>query len=80
MGLMSYASLVTCESAANTLSHEGYRHFESFDQSNEDFVREVFQVENATLKWLAVLLYDRMWGSHGRGVVWERAGRALAWS
>jgi hypothetical protein len=42
MGLMSYASLVTCEGAANALSHEGYRHFETFDQSNEDFDREVF--------------------------------------
>jgi hypothetical protein len=29
-GLMSFASLVTCEGAANALSHEGCRHFEVF--------------------------------------------------
>ena len=35
--LMSYASLVTCEGVVNALSREGYRNFEAFDQSNEDF-------------------------------------------
>jgi exonuclease VII large subunit len=30
-GFMSYASLVTCEGAMNTLSREGCRHFEVFD-------------------------------------------------
>jgi hypothetical protein len=37
MGFISYASLVTCEGAANALSREGCRHFEAFDHSNEDF-------------------------------------------
>jgi hypothetical protein len=40
--LMSYASLITCEGAANALSREGCMHFEAFDQSNEDFDHEVF--------------------------------------
>ena len=31
MGLMSYASLMSYEGAANALAHEGYRHFEAFD-------------------------------------------------
>ena len=42
MGLMSYVSLVTCEGATNVLSQEGCRHFEVFDQANEDFDRGVF--------------------------------------
>jgi hypothetical protein len=37
-GLMSFASLVTCEEAVNALSREGCRHFEVFDQSDENFV------------------------------------------
>jgi hypothetical protein len=41
-GLMSYASLVTSEGAANALSHEGCRHFEAFDRVNEDFDSGVF--------------------------------------
>jgi hypothetical protein len=40
--LMSYASLVTCEGAANALSREGCRHFEVFDRVTEDFGREIF--------------------------------------
>jgi hypothetical protein len=36
-GFMSYASLVTCEGAMNALSREGCRHFEVFDQADEDF-------------------------------------------
>jgi hypothetical protein len=69
MGLMSYASLVTCEDAANALSREGCRHFEAFDQANKDFDRGVFQIEDDVLKRSAGVLYDRMWGPHGRGVV-----------
>jgi hypothetical protein len=30
-GLMSFASLITCEGAVNALSREGCRHFEVFD-------------------------------------------------
>jgi hypothetical protein len=41
-GLMSFASLVTCEGAVNALSREGCRHFEVFDQSDEGFEREIF--------------------------------------
>ena len=77
-GLMSFASLITCEGAANALSREGCRHFEVFDRSDEDFDREIFQVEDAVLKRSARALYDRMWGPHGHGIVWERADRALA--
>jgi seryl-tRNA synthetase len=42
MGLMSFASLVTCEGAVNALSREGCGHFEVFDQSDEDFECEIF--------------------------------------
>jgi hypothetical protein len=49
-GLMSFVSLITCEGAANALSHEGCRHFKVFDRSDEDFNREIFQVEDAVLK------------------------------
>jgi hypothetical protein len=41
-GLMSYASLVTCEGAMNALSREGCRHFEAFDQADEDFERDIY--------------------------------------
>jgi hypothetical protein len=75
---MSYASLVTCEVAANALSREACRHFEVFDRASEDFDREIFQVEDDVLKRSAGALYDRMWGSHGRGTVQKRADRALA--
>jgi hypothetical protein len=78
MGLMSYASLVTYEGAANALSREGCRHFEAFDQANEDFDRGVFQIEDDVLKCSAGALYDRMWGPHGRDIVREMADRALA--
>lgn len=70
--LMSYASLVTCEGPANALSHECCRHFEAFDQGNEDFDREVLQVEDIILKRSAGALYDQMWGRHGRTVVQEK--------
>jgi hypothetical protein len=75
---MSYTSLVTYEGAVNALSHVGYRHFEAFDQSNEDFDQGLFQVEDVVLKHSVGALYDRMWGPHGRGVIRERAGRAMA--
>jgi hypothetical protein len=42
MGLMSFASLITCEGAVNALSREGCGHFELFDQSDENFEREIF--------------------------------------
>jgi hypothetical protein len=77
-GLMSYASLVTCEGAMIALSREGCRHFEAFDQVNEDFDAGVFRIEDDVLKRSAGALYDRMWGPHGRGVVRERPDRALA--
>jgi hypothetical protein len=41
-GLMSYASLVTCEGTANALSREGCRHFEVFERADEDFDRGIF--------------------------------------
>ena len=41
-GLMSYASLVTCEGAANALSREGCRHFKVFDRVTEDFDCGIF--------------------------------------
>jgi hypothetical protein len=77
-GLISYASLVTCEGAANALSREGCRHFEVFNRANEDFDRGIFQVEDDVLTRSAGALYDRMWGPHGHGIVREKAGRALA--
>jgi hypothetical protein len=60
-GLMSFASLITCEGVANALSCEGCRHFEVFDRSDEDFDCEIFQVEDAVLKRSAGALYDRMY-------------------
>jgi hypothetical protein len=77
MGLMSFASLITCEGAANALSREGCRHFKVFDRSNEDFDRGIFQVEDEVLKRSARALYDRMWGPHDRDTVRERSDRAL---
>jgi hypothetical protein len=76
-GLMSFASLITCEGAANALSHEGCRHFEVFDRSDEDFDREVFQVEDVVLKRSAGALYDRMWAPRSRDTVRERSDRAM---
>jgi hypothetical protein len=76
-GLMSYASLVTCEGAANALSREGCRHFEVFDQVTEDFNRGIFQVRDEMLKRSAGALYDRMWGPHGHDTFRERVDRAL---
>jgi hypothetical protein len=76
-GLMSFASLATCEGAVNALSREGCGHFEVSDQSDENFEREIFQVEDPVLKQSAGALFDRMWGSHGREVVRERSDRAI---
>jgi hypothetical protein len=47
---MSYASLVTCEGAMNALSREGCSHYEVFDQSDEDFGRDIFKVEDPMVK------------------------------
>jgi hypothetical protein len=74
---MSYVFLVSCEGTANALSRKGCRHFEAFDRINEDFDAGVFHIENDVLKQSVGALYNRMWGPHGRGVVWERANRAL---
>jgi hypothetical protein len=76
-GLMSFTSLITCEGATNALSREGCRHFEVFDRSDEDFDREIFQVEDAVLKRSAGALYDWMWGPHGRDTIRERSDRAM---
>jgi hypothetical protein len=76
-GLMSFASLITCEGAANALSHEGCRHFEVFDRSDEYFNHEIFQVEDVVLKRSAGALYDRMWGPHRQDTVQERSDRAM---
>jgi hypothetical protein len=75
-GFMSYASLVTCEGAMNALSREGCRHYEVFDQADEDFERDIYKVEDPIVKESAGALYDRMWGPHGREVVREQAETA----
>jgi hypothetical protein len=77
MGLMSFASLVTCEGVVNALSHEGCRHYEVFDQSDENFEREIFKVEDPVLKQSAGALFDRMWGPHGRETIREWSDRAI---
>jgi multidrug efflux pump subunit AcrA (membrane-fusion protein) len=61
-GFMSYASLVTCEGAMNALSREGCRHYEVFDQADEDFERDIYKVEDPIVKESTGALYDRMWG------------------
>jgi hypothetical protein len=75
-GFMSFASLVTCEGAMNALSREGYRHYEVFDQSDENFECEIFKAEDPVVKQSAGALFDRMWGAHGREAVRERSDRA----
>jgi hypothetical protein len=77
-GLMSYASLVTCEGAANALSCEGCRNFKVFDRVTKDFNRGIFQVGDKVLKQSDGALYDRMWGPHGRDTIRERVDPALA--
>jgi hypothetical protein len=76
-GFMSFASLVTCEGAVNALSREGCRHYEVFDQADENFEREIFKVKDPVLMQSAGALFDRMWGPHGREVVRERSDRAI---
>jgi hypothetical protein len=76
-GFMSLASLVTCEGAMNALSREGCRHYEVFDQSDENFEREIYKVEDPVVKQSAGALFDRMWGPHGREAVRERSDRAI---
>jgi hypothetical protein len=75
-GFMSFASLVTCEGAMNALSHEGCSHYEVFDRSDEDFEREIYKVEDPVVKDSAGVLFDRMWGPHGREVVREWSDQA----
>jgi hypothetical protein len=75
-GFMSYASLVTCEGAMNALSREGCRHYEVFDQADEDFERDIYKVEDPVVKESAEALYDRMCGPHGQEVVRERTEMA----
>jgi hypothetical protein len=76
-GFMSFASLVTCEGTMNALSREGCRHYEVFDQSDENFEREIFKAEDPVVKQSAGALFDRMWGPHGREAVRERSDRAI---
>jgi hypothetical protein len=76
-GFMSFASLVTCEGAVNALSREGCRHYEVFDQADENFEREIFKVEDPVLKQSTRALFDRMWGPHGRETVRERFDQAI---
>jgi hypothetical protein len=49
-GFMSFTSLVTCEGAVNALSREGCKHYEVFDQADENFECEIFKVEDPMLK------------------------------
>jgi hypothetical protein len=76
-GFMSFASLVTYEGVVNALSREGCRHYEVFDEADENFEREIFKVEDPVLKQSAGVLFDRMWGPHGREAVRERSDRAI---
>jgi hypothetical protein len=75
-GFMSFASLVTCKGAMNALSREGCKHYEVFDQSDENFECEIFKVEDPVVKDSVGALFDRMWGPHGREAVRERSDRA----
>jgi hypothetical protein len=76
-GFMSFASLITCEGTMNALSREGCRHYEVFDQLDENFEREIFKAEDPVVKQSAGALFDRMWGLHGREAVRERSDRAI---
>jgi hypothetical protein len=76
-GFMSFASLVTCEGTVNALSREGCRHYEVFDQADDNFEREIFKVEDPVVKQSVGALFDRMWGPHGRDAVRERSDRAI---
>jgi hypothetical protein len=50
---------------------------EVFDQSDENFEREIFQVEDPVLKQSAGALFNRVWGLHGRETVRETFDRAI---
>jgi hypothetical protein len=76
-GFMSFASLVTFEGTMNALSREGCRHYKVFDQSDENFEREIFKAEDPVVKQSAGALFDRMWGPHGREAVRERSDWAI---
>jgi hypothetical protein len=76
-GFMSFASLVTCEGGVNALSREGCRHYEVFDQADENFECEIFKVEDPMVKQSAGALFERMWGPHGREAVRKRSDRAI---
>jgi hypothetical protein len=76
-GFMSFASLVTCEGAMNALSREGCRHYEVFDQADENFEREIFKVEDPVVKQSAGALFDRMWGPHAREAIRDRSDRVI---
>jgi hypothetical protein len=75
MALMTYVSLASCEGAANALAREGYRHFNAFDRSNEDFDARVFLVKDDVLKRSAMALYDRMLCPHDLSSEREPTGR-----
>jgi hypothetical protein len=77
IGFMSFASLVTCEGAINAFSREGCRHYEVFNQADENFEHEIFKVEDPVVKQSAGALFDRMWGLHDQDVVRERSDRAI---
>jgi hypothetical protein len=76
-GFMSFASLVTCERTMNALSREGCRHYDVFDQSDENFEREIFKAEDPVVKQSAGALFDRMCSLLGREAVRERSDRAI---
>jgi hypothetical protein len=76
-GFMSFSSLVTCEGAMNALSREGCKHYEVFDQADENFECEIFKVEDPVVKQSAGALFDRIWGPHGPEAVRERTDRAI---
>jgi hypothetical protein len=59
------------------LSRKECENLNVFDQSDEGFEREIFQVEDPVQKRTAGALFDRMWGPHGRETVRERSDRAI---
>jgi hypothetical protein len=60
--LVVLPTIVTSFMAMNALSREGCRHYEVFDQADENFEREIFKVEDPVVKQSAGALFDRMWG------------------
>jgi hypothetical protein len=42
-------------------SREGCKHYEVFDQSDDNFEQEIFKVEDPVVKDSAGALFDRMW-------------------